>query len=168
MHSPCVNEYILEHYRIKQENATVLTIDHHLIIDPELTLLPWIIAVTSDTKYNIKVCHIQPRNEMEMYVYYTLHIIPPTDLLVFISDWRNYMIANIHYFYFSSYFRPFFYFSLSLFCFFFLFKAYFERAFAFQKIGFESSLTKTRFKATEGNGKCTICILGHGFSSNRL
>lgn len=62
-----------------------------------------------------------------------LHIIPPADLLVFISDWRNCMIANIHYFYFSSYFRPFFYFSLSLFCFFFLFKTYFERAFALKK-----------------------------------
>ena len=54
------------------------------------------------------------------------------------------------------------------FLFLFLFKAYFERAFAFKNIGFESSLTQKRFKATEGNEKCTICVLGHRFSSNRL
>ena len=74
------------------------------------------------------------------------------------------MIANIHYFYFSSYFRPFFYFSLFLFCFFFLFKAYFERDFAFQKLDLRALLPKRVLKRRKGTGSARFAFLGMGFA----
>ena len=81
----------------------------------------------------------------------------------FHSNWRNCMIANIHYFYFSSYFRPFIYFSLSLFCFFFFLRHILKELLPLKTLDLRALLRKSVLKRRKGTKSARFAFLGIGF-----